>query len=61
MNHWEKVAAYIGLSVRVWGGRVVEITGPSVPGSAFCKAVDGGAGIHEVCTSFLCAANVVAQ
>lgn len=60
MTHYEKIAKYLGLKVRIWDDRIVLITGYGVPGQAFCASVDGKSpGIHEVCTSFLQPENIV--
>lgn len=53
-NHWTKVAAFIGTTIEVYDGRLVKVTGASVPGSAHCEAVDGlTPPIYEVSTAFL--------
>lgn len=54
-NHWQLCQRYINSEqvVEIYGGRKVRITGISVPGSAFCEAVDGGTPIYHVSTAFL--------
>lgn len=53
MNHWQLVNDFKGQTIEVYNGRLVEIIGASVPGMVFCKSVDGGGIISEVCTMFL--------